>query len=278
MIKQPGGGKLSAYNMLMPEDIKEGMAPKRDRRAFIRPNSSTPKSSGRVNSAPSTQRKRPGSKNKNEMAVDERPFTQSDKGRVYRGNSARSSSNNPYPMDDGARSPSPQFENDNTGVMQDYILTQPRNDMQNFGNSVERANNTLDKAGQNYRFNLLAKMYKKAKKRSSELNKSAGSNTGKDSSIPIKMYGQQASRVYSAISTLLYASMSLGKSDHLEAYIVRKASTLPGSIFDLTKWKVVLDAARDVREMARKPFSFDKNDPGGRKMLLQVRTYVLFYL
>ncbi len=113
--------------------------------------------------------------------------------------------------------------------------------------TIRRQNETLEQTGKSYRISLLKKMYKKAKKKANDLGIEKLQDGGKSSSIPIKMHGQQAARVYLAISTLLYSSISVAKAEELEKFIQRKGANLPASIFDLKKWESALIAAQDLR-------------------------------
>ena len=110
------------------------------------------------------------------------------------------------------------------------------------GESYFRSVQSMEKQGHTYRVDLLTKMYKKAKKKSLECTYAGG-----DSALPLKIHTQQGGRVYSAIATLLYASISSAKVDDLEAFIRKKGGSLPASIFDLSRWMNVLDVARMVR-------------------------------
>ncbi len=69
-------------------------------------------------------------------------------------------------------------------------------------------------------------------------------------SLPTKIHIMQAARVYAAIGTLLYASISVHNADDLERFILKKATQLPQSVFDLGDWRVVLNAARQYRTAA----------------------------
>ena len=92
------------------------------------------------------------------------------------------------------------------------------------------------------RLDVLRKSYKTAKTRARELQ-----TTGGKSAIPLKMHAQHASRVYTAVSALLYSSIGVTKAEELERYIRKQSVQLPGSIFDLPEWQAVMDLARDCR-------------------------------
>jgi hypothetical protein len=109
-------------------------------------------------------------------------------------------------------------------------------------NTYARSMQSLEKKGHAYRLELLSKMYKKSKKKAKELDEAGGS-----SAIPLKVHVQQGGKIFNAISTLLYASISAAKVDDLESYIRKKGATLPASVYDASKWQDVIDVARSVR-------------------------------
>lgn len=63
----------------------------------------------------------------------------------------------------------------------------------------------------------------------------------------LRLHSEQAGRVYSALSTLLYASVSIVKVEELERYIRKKATQLPRAMFDLDEWAMILNIARECR-------------------------------
>jgi len=85
------------------------------------------------------------------------------------------------------------------------------------------------------RLEALCKSYKTAKTRARELQ-----TTGGKSAIPLKMHAQHASRVYTAVTALLYSSIGVAKAEELERYIRKQSVQLPGSIFDLPEWQEVI--------------------------------------
>lgn len=101
---------------------------------------------------------------------------------------------------------------------------------------------SMEKTGLEYRIDLLTNAYKKSKKKSLTME-----NKGKESAIPLKVQTQQAARVYAAMATLLYASMSIAKAESLEEFIRKKGSNLPTSLFDFNQWNQMMAIARDVR-------------------------------
>jgi len=75
------------------------------------------------------------------------------------------------------------------------------------------------------RLETIKNSYHTAKLRSSEyLN---GSNLV----LPLKIHGKNAGKVYSALSTLLYASICISKADQLENFIRKKATQLPVRLY-----------------------------------------------
>jgi len=111
----------------------------------------------------------------------------------------------------------------------------------------DRSDQSLNKPGENFRVALLSKMYNQSKKRATELGIKSLEGGTKNSAIPLKAHGQQAARVYQAISSLLYSSINMYKSEELEKFITRMSRALPGSIFDLAQWQAAIDVAREVR-------------------------------
>jgi len=110
-----------------------------------------------------------------------------------------------------------------------------------------RSEQSFNKPGEDFRIALLSKMYKQSRQRAKELGIKNLEDGAKNSAIPLKAHGQQAARVYQAISSLLYSSINLYKSEELEKFVTKRSSTLPGSIFDLSHWQAAIDVARDVR-------------------------------
>jgi len=92
-----------------------------------------------------------------------------------------------------------------------------------------------------YNMKLLRERYNVAQMRAAEF-----SSTNK-AMIPLKVHGMQASRVYAALSTLLYASMGVAKVAALERFVRKNAAQLPSSLFDMSEWDSVLQVARTCR-------------------------------
>jgi hypothetical protein len=69
----------------------------------------------------------------------------------------------------------------------------------------------------------------------------------RDVAIHQRIHRQLASRIYSALSSLLYASISMTKVDELERFILKRASGLPKALFDLNEWADVIDLAKQCR-------------------------------
>ena len=93
----------------------------------------------------------------------------------------------------------------------------------------------------------LRESYNAAKSRASELSTSGGL------SVALRGHSQQAVRIYSALATLLYATISISKADDLERFVKKRAFQVPNNLFDIEEWGPVLKIARTVRigEMAR---------------------------
>ena len=69
----------------------------------------------------------------------------------------------------------------------------------------------------------------------------------KEESVSHALYMQQALKVYAAISTLLYATISIQKTEDLEKFIVKRSASLPAGILNIEDWKVVMQTARQYR-------------------------------
>ena len=66
-------------------------------------------------------------------------------------------------------------------------------------------------------------------------------------SLSTLMHLRLAHRVYTAISTLLYATIGMSKVASLEKFIRRKASTLPAAIYNGDDWAKILQIAKQYR-------------------------------
>lgn len=109
--------------------------------------------------------------------------------------------------------------------------------------SDERENAELfqfDKTG-NLSVRYLRESYNAAKARASELNTNAGLSGN------LRSHCQQTIRVYSALATLLYSTISISKADDLERFVRKRSLQVPNSLFDIDEWKPVLQIARNVR-------------------------------
>lgn len=93
----------------------------------------------------------------------------------------------------------------------------------------------------------LRESYNVAKSRAAELSTNGGLT------LNLRGHSQQAVRIYSALATLLYATISISKSDDLERFVKKRAFQVPNSLFDIEEWGPVLKIARTVRigEMAK---------------------------
>jgi hypothetical protein len=58
---------------------------------------------------------------------------------------------------------------------------------------------------------------------------------------------KQAQRIYAAVSTLLYGTLSMTKISSLEKFIVSKSAMVPVAIFDSEDWGTILQAAKNYR-------------------------------
>lgn len=67
------------------------------------------------------------------------------------------------------------------------------------------------------------------------------------SSLYSRVHGQRASKVYTALSSLLYCSLAIAKVPALEEFVLVSAAALPVQVIDLALWQPLLDIARAVR-------------------------------
>jgi hypothetical protein len=98
----------------------------------------------------------------------------------------------------------------------------------------------FDKTG-NLSVRYLRESYNAAKARASELNTNAGLSGN------LRSHCQQTIRIYSALATLLYSTISISKADDLERFVRKRSLQVPNSLFDIDEWKPVLQIARNVR-------------------------------
>ena len=66
-------------------------------------------------------------------------------------------------------------------------------------------------------------------------------------SLSTMVHIRLAHRVYTAISTLLYATISMSKVSGLEKFIRKKASTLPTAIYNGNDWATILQITKQYR-------------------------------
>ena len=109
---------------------------------------------------------------------------------------------------------------------------------------------------------MLRDRYNASKLRSEELSLTCTSLP-----VPLRVHGDLAGRVYSAMATLLYASISISKIDDLERYIRKKATQLPRTVFDLDDWATVLNIARECRSAVPMPQIVKISDNNGLKKI-----------
>eukprot|EP01040_Poterioochromonas_malhamensis_P023424 gene23424-28735_t len=92
------------------------------------------------------------------------------------------------------------------------------------------------------RIRQLKESYDLALLRAEELNRHPVSN------LYQKVHGDRAKRVYSALSSLIFSTISFSKAKGLEDYIRQNAVTLPAAVIDLNEWEYVLQNVHDCRE------------------------------
>jgi len=69
-----------------------------------------------------------------------------------------------------------------------------------------------------------------------------------DQNLYLKAHGLRASKIYSALSTLIFVSISCSKVEELEDYVMKSAAQVPSTIFDLEEWSSIVKIAKDCRE------------------------------
>ena len=87
--------------------------------------------------------------------------------------------------------------------------------------------------------------YDRASSRSNEL--STDPNFQKNPKIQVKL----AKKIYAALASYLYTSISIAKAQKLEHFIERAGAKLPRNVFDFEEWKVAIDAAKQIRYQDR---------------------------
>lgn len=95
---------------------------------------------------------------------------------------------------------------------------------------------------QAFRMRHLKESYDLAIVKMNEMNSNPSNN------LYVKVHGQKASKAYSALSSVIYASIGLAKIESLENYIRQAVASLPSSMIDLEDWDHVLNMAKECRE------------------------------
>ena len=72
---------------------------------------------------------------------------------------------------------------------------------------------------------------------------SLNDNTGSH----FKINGQKVTKIYAAVSALIYASISVSKASEVEEYIKKLAAETPSTLFDYEDWRGIIDLARSCR-------------------------------
>jgi hypothetical protein len=114
-------------------------------------------------------------------------------------------------------------------------VPRPKNDFPPPPLSLERQSDNIKR---------LQDFYEAANLKLKEMNSGGGGN------IYVKAHGQRASKVFAALSSLLYASIAAAKSDSLEEYVRQTAAALPATVVDLEEWNGALALARATRSLA----------------------------
>ena len=69
--------------------------------------------------------------------------------------------------------------------------------------------------------------------------------------LHLKVHGKLTCRVYSALSSLLFASLSIVKTEELEKFILKRSTQLPSFLFNLDDWIRSIRIARNFRNRER---------------------------
>ena len=91
---------------------------------------------------------------------------------------------------------------------------------------------------------LLQTHYNSAKKRVIELSQSTNAPSAP---FHLKIHTSATLKIYTAISSLLYATLSIARANDLDLFIRQNSVHLPQSMFDLNEWSAILNLARDHR-------------------------------
>ena len=89
---------------------------------------------------------------------------------------------------------------------------------------------------------VLRESYEISRHRSNELFQ-----PNEQHSLYMKIHEQRASKIYAALSSLLFASVCSSKVDELEKFVRKSAVQIPSSVFDLEEWGRIMDIARECR-------------------------------
>jgi outer membrane murein-binding lipoprotein Lpp len=96
-----------------------------------------------------------------------------------------------------------------------------------------------------FRIRQLKESYDLSLLKMNEMNNSAVHST---SNLYVKIHGKRASKAYSALSSIIYASIAAAKIDSLEAFIRQTIASLPANMIDLEEWNHILNLSRETRE------------------------------
>jgi uncharacterized protein YoxC len=94
---------------------------------------------------------------------------------------------------------------------------------------------------QSLRVRQLKESYDLAVLKMNEMNSAQGSN------LYVKVHGKKAGKAYSALSSIIYASIAAAKIEGLELFVKQTVAALPANMIDLEEWNHVLTLAKDCR-------------------------------
>ncbi len=137
----------------------------------------------------------------------------------------------------------------------------------------EELNEKSNADPQKIRIHQLKESYDLAVLKMNEMNNAQTSN------LYVKVHGKRAGRAYSALSSIIYASIASAKIEGLEVFIRQTVASLPANMIDLEEWNHILNLARDCREVALSQTSGNQltNNAGNNKPPDYLKKFQLLY-
>ena len=89
-------------------------------------------------------------------------------------------------------------------------------------------------------------------------------------------YNEKASRLYYALYTLMYSSITASKTDTLEKYVRTKGLAFPKTVFDIDEWKYPLRIAKESRtqELQMMRYELEMQKQGMQQRLVAMESIV----